>query len=193
MPVRRQPCPLLECMAAAITFEILLGWFSQRLSFSTAHDESLVKLTLIGNSSSHVFRSPFLLQRTRPEVPSQTVDGQQFDEEDRSNRLSVSYPVYPLPKTANLPNLGSMKNRPLISASEVSDFVFCRLSWALKYQQGLAPNQIAHKAQAAGQSWHARQGKRFASPVAFERAGAAIIALGVFVVIVHWLIMRWSR
>ena len=86
-----------------------------------------------------------------------------------------------------------MKNRSLISASEVSDFVFCRLSWALKYQQGLAPNQIAHEAQAAGNAWHSQQGKRFASPKAFERAGVAIIALGVFVVIVLWLIMRWSE
>jgi hypothetical protein len=95
-------------MAAAITFEILLGWFSQRLSFSTAHDESLVKSTLIGNSSSHVFRSPFLLKRTRPEVPSRIGDyavRRGRFQEVPSNRLSVSYPVYPLPKTANLPNL----------------------------------------------------------------------------------------
>lgn len=86
-----------------------------------------------------------------------------------------------------------MKKRHYISASEVSEFVFCRLSWALKYQQGLAPNASACEAQNAGEVWHARQGKQFARPRTLETVGVLILLLGVITVIVLWLLMRWSE
>ena len=79
-----------------------------------------------------------------------------------------------------------------IAASELSDFVFCRLSWALKYQQGRVSDEAARAEQTDGVAWHARQGKRFARPGILEKAGAVLLSLGVIVLVVIWLMGRWS-
>ena len=84
-------------------------------------------------------------------------------------------------------------SRAYISASEVSEFVFCRLSWALKYQYGFASDQASREAQAIGELWHARQGRRFVRARTLETIGALLLALGLVTCIVLWAVMKGSK
>lgn len=73
-----------------------------------------------------------------------------------------------------------VKGEPVISASEVGQYVYCAHAWWLRRVQGLAPANIEELA--LGQSFHARHGRAVASVMYLRRsvvilAGLALLCL----------------
>jgi CRISPR/Cas system-associated exonuclease Cas4 (RecB family) len=77
---------------------------------------------------------------------------------------------------------------PVIRASEISQYVFCRRAWWLGAVKGYRP--INQAALAAGEEYHARHGHMVAVSLRWRRAGYVLLGLGVLLGIgltVYWV------
>ena len=81
--------------------------------------------------------------------------------------------------------------RENISASELSEFVFCRRAWWLKYQMGATNDAAGKLAERAGESWHRREQGRVAKVVGIELVGAGLLLFGVLLLTFH--LLGWAR
>jgi CRISPR/Cas system-associated exonuclease Cas4 (RecB family) len=78
-----------------------------------------------------------------------------------------------------------------VSASEVSEFVFCRRAWWLKYQMGAVASRAAQTAETTGRAWHRRQGRRIARVAGLKLVGSGLVLFGVILLVFH--LLGWAR
>lgn len=81
--------------------------------------------------------------------------------------------------------------RENISASEVSEFIFCRRAWWLKYQIGAVNDAAGKRAEEAGMRWHNRQQGRIARVVGMELVGAGLLLFGAVLLIFYAIGWTW--
>ena len=81
--------------------------------------------------------------------------------------------------------------RENVSASELSEFVFCRRAWWLKYRMGAVNDTAGKQAEEAGGCRHRCEQGRIARAVGMELIGAGLLLFGLFLLIFRWI--GWAK